>query len=511
MAPVQLVDIVGSTLMIIFALLCVRHANRLRLNDPQNVIWTYLLWFSAGLFIFSVSRSVGHLVKHVLMAAGHPNIWYLLRPVTGSLNSISFVILGSITLFFHRVYSTYRQMQEDRVIIERAHADIMKLNVNLEEMVRERTRELSASEEKYRIIFEGSKDMIFICDENGNFTDINRSGVELFGFRENKEIIGRNLFEEFLVQPAGKRIKNDIKTGDFVKDVEVKLRKRNGEEVIALFSATSRRIDGGRHISFEGTVKDITMRKAMESQLLQADKLASLGQLSAGVAHEINNPLGLILGYTQLLLRDVKQEEQLWDDLKTIEKHTMNCKRIVEDLLKFSRSTDTKKTSTNLNELVNEVLAVVEANFELDNVRILRKLSQGIPRVTVDPDKMKQVFMNLLMNARQAIDEAGSIVVSTSSENEGQEVLISFADDGCGIQPSLIDKIFDPFFTNKSTGMGTGLGLSVSYGIIKDHEGEISVESKPQHGAVFNIRLPIQAAGSDEGRSHIFKELNHER
>lgn len=491
MAPIQIIDIIGSTLMIIFALLCVNNVLVLKRKESHNVIWTYLLWFFSGLLIFALSRSVGHLLKYILVATGKAHIWFLLTPASGSLNTISFIIVGSITLFFSRVYDIYRQMLEDKVVIERAHKEIVQLNVNLEKRIRNRTRDLSESEEKYRRVFQSSKDMLFICNENGGILDINYFGIELLGFKHREEILSRNFFNEFMMDTEAIAAKRDIENHDFIKDMEVKLTKRDGGEIVALFSATGRRTDEGKPFGFEGTVKDITMRKAMENQLLQADKLASLGQLSAGVAHEINNPLGLILGYTQLVLKETGTGEQLHEDLKIIEKHAMNCKRIVEDLLKFSRSIDTTKSSGNINELVNEVVGVVESNFELDNVHVVKELSQDLPPITMDSDKMRQVFMNILMNARQAIEGTGTIKVSTSLSVENHHVLISFEDTGCGIPDEIIHKIFDPFFTTKPTGMGTGLGLSVSYGIIQKHSGSIQVKSTPKKGTLFVIDLPI--------------------
>lgn len=491
MAPIKIVDIAGSILMIIFAFLCLREALALKRKEPRNIIRTYLLWLITGLFIFVISRATSHLLKYALISMGNFRIWDHLRLVTGSLNTIAFVIVGAITLFFQRIYYIYRQMEEEMADIERGNKKIIKLNKDLEKGLLERTLDLSASEEKYWRVFEGSKDMLFICDKNGNFMDINRSGVELLGFSDRKEVLGKNFFGEFVMEPDSINIKKDIEHIDFLKDVDITLRKMHGEELLCLITATSRKEDNGKPGGFEGTLKDITIRKTMERQLRQADKLASLGQLSAGVAHEINNPLGLILGYTQLILRDVEDKGQLHDDLKVIERHTMNCKKIVEDLLKFSRSMETTKTPANLNELLNEVLSVVETNFEMDKVHIVRQLAGELPPVTADPDKMRQVFMNLLMNAHQAIEGPGAITVSTSITPDGQHILISFADTGSGIPNDIVHKIFDPFFTTKPIGMGTGLGLSVSYGIIKDHDGDIRVESSPGNGSTFKVYLPV--------------------
>lgn len=224
--------------------------------------------------------------------------------------------------------------------------------------------------------------------------------------------------------------------------------------------------------------------------MLQADKLASLGQLSAGVAHEINNPLGLILGYTQLLMRRESKGPQAFEDLKTIEKQTRNCKIIVEALLNFARKTKTQKIAININQTIKNIIAVIRHQFELDNVNLVTKLDETIQPVTGDSEKLKQVFMNLLMNAKQAISESGDITITTFTLNHNR-VSVTVEDNGSGIPADIINKIFDPFFTTKPTGLGTGLGLSVSYGIIKEHNGKISVQSKEGKGTTLKVELPV--------------------
>ena len=253
-------------------------------------------------------------------------------------------------------------------------------------------------------------------------------------------------------------------------------------------------------VSYEGMAKDITARLHMERQLQQADKLASLGQISTGLAHEINNPLGVMLGYTQLLLRDNTPGTQIYDDLKTIEKHARNCKTVVEDLLKFARGTRTTKSSIDVNSCIAEVISLLGHQFELDNITVDTRLDGSLPTLIADGEKLKQVFMNLLMNAKQAISGEGLIQVGTRLDSSGRNLLVSISDNGCGIPARQIDRIFDPFFTTKPVGEGTGLGLSVSYGIIQDHDGRIEVDSRPGMGSTFTLVLPVAevAESSDQ-------------
>jgi two-component system, NtrC family, sensor kinase len=255
-----------------------------------------------------------------------------------------------------------------------------------------------------------------------------------------------------------------------------------------------------------GTSNETGMRpkKASAGKRLQAERLASLGRLSAGLAHEINNPLGLILGYTQLMLKEAKPGDQFHEDLRIVEKHARNCKKIVEDLIKFSRSTETSKILANMNDLLNEVLLILEPRFETKGIVVVKRFDPALPRISVDPNKIKQAFMNLLINAEQAIEEEGKITVTTSCDGRRRKAVFSVKDTGCGISPEIMHKIFDPFFTTRSTGQGTGLGLAVGYGIIRDHEGEIRVRSTIGKGSTFTVRLPLdERRGRKKGEIQI--------
>ncbi len=237
---VELVDMAGSAAMIGLAVLCVHRALVLRRKDPQNIIWTFLVWFCSGLLVFSLSRSVGHLVKHALVAADLRPVWNRIGPWSGSLNTITFVMVGSITLFFSRVYRTYQRMLLDKAALEEAHGEISQLNANLEKMVQSRTRELTASEKKYRKIFENSRDMLFICDSTGSILDLNPYGVELLGFRNKEDSVGCNLFHDFFVEPAvAEEVRNRLMLNGFIKDLELRLRVGKDHEFTVLFSGVT--------------------------------------------------------------------------------------------------------------------------------------------------------------------------------------------------------------------------------------------------------------------------------
>jgi len=391
-----------------------------------------------------------------------------------------------------RTCEVYSRLSGDEIqeMAEAFDAMALTLKNNITQL-KQSAETIEKSEKKYRRIFEGSIDLIFIADNHGRFIDINQAGIEMLGHDTREDFLQSvNLADFFVKSEHYKNILNELSSKGFIKDREYKLKTKNDCELQVLFSGTAQKDRTGQFITLEGTIKDITLWKDMKQQLLQADKLASLGQLSAGVAHEINNPLGLILGYTQLLMRGESEGRQVSEDLKTIEKQARNCKMIIEALLNFARKTETQKIVININQTIKNIVAVIRHQFELDNVNLVTKLDETIQPVMGDNEKLKQVIMNLLMNAKQAISESGDITIMTFEPNHNR-VCIIIEDSGSGIPANIINKIFDPFFTTKPTGLGTGLGLSVSYGIVEEHKGKISVQSKEGKGTTFKVELPV--------------------
>ena len=232
-------------------------------------------------------------------------------------------------------------------------------------------------------------------------------------------------------------------------------------------------------------------RKEMEERVLQADKLASIGRLGAGVAHEINNPLSLILGYTNMLRKECPDTAQAKKDLDIIYNNAQLCKKIVEDLLYFSRQTKTNRVPTDINAAVESVLVPMEETMNCGGITVIRDYDPTLPHLPADGDKLKRIFTNLLLNAFQAMQPGGRLTVSTSYDRERNGVRIVFSDTGSGVPEEIKDKIFEPFFTTKQPGEGTGLGLAVSYGIVKEHKGELSVTSEEGKGSSFTLWFPL--------------------
>ena len=265
----------------------------------------------------------------------------------------------------------------------------------------------------------------------------------------------------------------------------------------------------GRITGVLRTARDVTELKTTQEQLIQAQKMESLGKLAGGVAHEINTPLGVILGYAQLLQEDAPADSQILADLRTIEKQTKVCKKIVADLLGFSRRGAGTRVDLCANNTTLESISLVRHTFELDKVRIYTDLDERMPIIHGDPERLKQVWINLLGNAHDAMRGGGAIKVRTRLDAPAQKLRLWVADTGAGIGPEDLSRIFDPFFTTKPVGQGTGLGLAVSFGIIEDHGGTIKAESPapgwftpeelpegvtPGSGTVFMVELPVDNA-----------------
>jgi PAS domain S-box-containing protein len=463
---------------------------------------------------FSISRAVGHIVKQFMFMTGYQDAWAVISPYSGGFNTLLLISVSAVTLFYHKGVEAYNFIENKAAKLKAANrrlknaAEEMKelnlhleeMNMNLEEKVEERTAELSKSEKKFRHLFSASKDMVFFCDTRQNLMDINESGLEMLGYsKEDAPLLDLHkiFHNDADVDNYFKRIVED----GFIQDQEIEFKKKDGSVIYVLLSATAVYDDQGNLVGCEAIAKDLTRVKTMMEQLVSSEKMASVGQMAAGVAHEINTPLGIILGYAQLMKDDFPEDSETYQNLEVIERQTKASRKIVADLLKFSRQTGSVRENINMNEVLADVLAVTEHNLHLDQITSHLELAEDLPEVVGDAEKLRQVFVNLVNNAHHAMEEqgGGELTLRTVYDRKAGHVIAEVRDTGHGIPEDVKAKIFDPFFTTKPVGKGTGLGLSVSYGIIQDHNGTIEIESPVKDektgtttpGTVFRIILPV--------------------
>ncbi len=232
--------------------------------------------------------------------------------------------------------------------------------------------------------------------------------------------------------------------------------------------------------------------KKTQTQLLQAEKMSSLGQLSAGVAHQLNNPLGSITLFSQLMLEEHDLSESARTDIKRIKKEAERCRLIVKELLEFARQTKKEIKPLDINELIQRTLFLLQNQSLFQNIEIITDFTQGFTEAYADVQQLNHVFMNIILNAADAMEGSGILTIKTSFNKENNTILIEIADTGPGFKNNILKNIFDPFFTTKEEGQGTGLGLSMAYGIIENHNGKLSANNNKDGGATFFIELPTK-------------------
>jgi PAS domain S-box-containing protein len=392
----------------------------------------------------------------------------------------------------------YRKCSGDEIqsLAESFDAMALSLKGNLSSL---KNAEGILNEQKARLqtILDAIPDFISLQDNGGRYISVNRAFCDMLN-KKTEEIVGKlndDLFPQGLATQYNKEDRDLFKSGlPLIK--ENKITDEKGIKWLHVVKIAVKDADnrvGG--LVFSG--RNITQLKAMQEQLNHTQKMESVGRLAAGVAHEINTPLGIILGYAQILLEDVEKEDQIHDDVATIVKQTRICSKIVADLLSFSRSRESIISEFDINDAIDEVLDVMLHTFGLNHVVVKRAYYPGPLKMKGDKEKLKQVGINLLNNAFDAIEQDGIISIQTGLGATEDEIRISFSDTGHGITKENIGKIFEPFYTTKGPHKGTGLGLSVTFGIIKEHNGSIEVFSPPlsetdQHGqgTQFIVSLP---------------------
>ena len=366
-------------------------------------------------------------------------------------------------------------------------------------------------------IIHSSFDGIVVVDTKGNPLIFNKGAERILGYNSEEVIANPEVFRRFypaaVAREMMRRMRSD-KYGppDTLETTQITFINKDGEEVPVNFSASIVR-EGEREVGSVGIFSDLRehrrMAKKLEEsqvQLLQAEKIASLGRLAAGVAHEINNPLAGILIYAELLKRDLEENVKVRKNLEVIINQTVRCQQIVTRLLEFSRQSLGQRTLFDLNEIINRCVELIGHQPLFHNIEIILELDPELPQIIGDPGQLQQVFTNLLLNASDAMSGQGKFTITSHPAPGGDGVALAFTDTGPGIPPEIRDKIFEPFFTTKPPGKGTGLGLSIVYGVLQRHGGSIEVDSGPEGGTTFTINLPLESSESLEAPFEIAEE-----
>ncbi len=350
----------------------------------------------------------------------------------------------------------------------------------LKDEVQRKTDELLQSENQYSSLVEHANDIIYTIDRNGDFLTINKAGADFF-HKLKEEIIGNNIgticYNEESYTRQFKAIDEVFTTGGS-RQIVYSITINNAEIwVSASYSLISGR--AGSKSAVLVISRDVTERKRSEERMYHTEKLASLGTLAAGVAHEINNPLAIILGFTDLLLEKTPRDSESYDTLKTIEKQGNNAKRVVENLLSFARYREGRDELIEVNSSIEDVLTVAGNTLRLSKIVVHKQLTQNLPVIKGDSREIQQVFLNIINNAIYAMKGHGILTIETGANAKG-DVEIRLADTGHGIKKEHRSKIFDPLFTTKVVGEGTGLGLSVCYAIVSKYGGTITFKTKTE-------------------------------
>jgi PAS domain S-box-containing protein len=370
---------------------------------------------------------------------------------------------------------------------------------------------LKKSEEHLRKVFYAADDAIMTTDREGRITLWSESSERMFGYGKD-QIVGKDLSTLYSpkMKPDFIRTMQESATKKGRWQGEIVYSNNQGHSFDGWCVMTTLSEETGEIVGYLSVVRDMTEKKQMEMQLIQADKMASLGELAAGVAHEINNPLSGILSNAEFLQEEIPDEsEERQEEIREIIENSQRIKTIVQDLLNFSRQRDSKTyTTLDISSVIASSLNLTEHQINLDRIKIVKEIGDTLPLVRGSFNQIEQVFINLLSNARHALNqkypsphEDKTLLIRTDQvEGDGQNyVRIEFLDKGIGIPEESMDKVLNPFFTTKEQGQGTGLGLSISFNIIQEHKGTIRFESKEGEYTKVTVDLPVYEGDIENG------------
>jgi len=370
-------------------------------------------------------------------------------------------------------------------------------------------QKLRRSDTILRNLINSAVDCVIAADKTGKVIIFNEAAAKVFGFSISEALNDLNIVD---IYPEGGayKVMRELRKEDHggkgkLREYRVDVFDRGGNKIpISLNAAIL--YENGKEAATIGFFHDMREKLEMEKdlertrhQLIQSEKMASLGKLAAGVAHQLNNPLGGITLFTKLILEEYQLEEAAVEDLNRILNDAERCRDTVKELLEFSRQSRELRQPYDLNQALNRTLSLLENQTLFHNIEIVKELSDSLPKAAVDIQQINHVFMNIILNAVQAMKGEGTLKLVTRPLPDDKGIRIEIIDSGPGIPEEIIGRIFEPFFTTKQEGEGTGLGLSLVYRIVENHGGRIWMLNGPNGGAIFKIELPISETNSERG------------
>jgi len=509
------------------------------LIGPETIISTYyaglILVFFYGYTFFKLrfiwATIAGWVIVLIYEIAA---IWFTNTPIPILINNNFFFLAGnfmgmfagySIEYYSRRDFITEQLLEADKKEIDEINSsleknvsertsELVKANTELKQEISDRKRAqdlLFESEQKYRNLFEKSRDAIFISSAEGKILDINPAGVEMFGYESKEEIfdidISQNLFSNADDRDDYIRL---LEENGHITDFEMILKRKDKQKLIVHETATVIKNESGQIIAYHGILRDVTEKTKIQNQLFQVQKMESIGLLAGGVAHDFNNILTAINGYAEILLLKMDKKSPFYDNVQSIRKGGERANNLTRQLLAFSRKQVHQLKIVNINNLIENLDKMIHRLIGED-IRIKKRLYSEIHSIKADPGQVEQIIVNLAINARDAINQRKNwnrekcITISTKNiyldqefvkshagSTEGKFILLSLSDTGIGMDELTIEKIFEPFFTTKELGKGTGLGLSTIYGIVKQNKAYIYVSSEIDSGTTFEIYWPSE-------------------
>ncbi len=428
----------------------------------------------------------------------------LLLPVSAGDSLIGILLLAYPSVPLRE--SSIGELRDESMDILLAMAD--QLGYGLKRFLLE--EEVTSKEHYISTLTENSADAIIGLDAEGMIASWNKGAVLIFGFQPN-EVDGQPF--SFLL-PQEKRLIGDdevilerVRNEGVVRNFELDCATKSGQRIIVSLTASTLKDEQGTPIGTALIMRDVTQLKQYEQELRQTEKLSFIGQISAGIAHEIGTPLNIILGNAEYLMIDVKLGERNYDELKMIVGETNRIAKLIQQLLDFARPQKMRAREVDLNTEVKNVLQLLNSQLDKSSIELSLDLRENLPSVFGDSAQLQEVFVNLIVNAIHSMETGGQLTITTDMKEGKEETIeVTIADTGCGIPEENLQKIFNPFFTTKEVGKGTGLGLAIAQRIVQDHKGTISVNSTVNKGTVFNLNFP---AYFPQGRISAVQALPH--